>query len=114
MERKLTCIVCPLGCQLTAHLSGREVVKVEGNTCPRGAEYAKNECTNPQRTVTSTVRCENGGLVSVKTDRPIPKEKMTECMAVINKAVAKCPVSIGDVIIADVFGSNIVATQNKP
>ena len=113
MERKLTCIVCPLGCQLTVQLNGREVVKVEGNTCPRGAEYAKNECTNPQRTVTSTVRCAGGGLVSVKTDRPIPKEKMTECMALINGAVAKRPVSIGDVIVSDVFGSNIVATQNK-
>lgn len=114
MERKLTCIVCPLGCQLTVELNGREVVKVEGNTCPRGAEYARNECTNPQRTVTSTVRTEDGGLVSVKTDRPIPKEKMAECMALINKAVAKLPVSIGDVILPDVFGSNIVATQNKP
>ena len=113
MTRELTCIVCPLGCQLTVELNGKEVVKVEGNTCPRGAEYAKNECTNPQRTVTSTVRCEDGSLVSVKTDRPIPKEKMTECMAIINKAVAKCPISIGDVIISDVFGSNIVATQNK-
>lgn len=113
MERKLTCIVCPLGCQLTVQLNGREVVKVEGNTCPRGAEYARNECTNPQRTVTSTVRCENGGLVSVKTDRPIPKEKMSECMQLINKAVAKLPVAIGDVILSDVFGSNIVATQNK-
>ena len=113
MEKKLTCIVCPLGCQLTVQLNGREVVKVEGNTCPRGAEYARNECTNPQRTVTSTVRCENGGLVSVKTDRPIPKEKMSECMQLINKAVAKLPVSIGDVILSDVFGSNIVATQNK-
>ena len=113
MERKLTCIVCPLGCQLKAALKGREVVKVEGNTCPRGAEYAKNECVNPQRTVTSTVRCMGGGLVSVKTDRPIPKEKMAECMTLINSAEAKLPVSIGDVIVPDVFGSNIVATQNK-
>ena len=114
MERKLTCIVCPLGCQLTAHLNGREVVKVEGNTCPRGAEYAKNECTNPQRTVTSTVRAEDGSLVSVKTDRPIPKEKMVACMELINGAVAKLPVRIGDVILENVLGSNIVATQNKP
>lgn len=114
MEKKLTCIVCPLGCQLTVKLNGKEVVEVTGNTCPRGAEYARNECTNPQRTVTSTVRCENGGLVSVKTDRPIPKEKMAECMEIINKAVAKCPISIGDVIVSGVFGSNVVATQNKP
>ena len=50
----------------------------------------------------------------MKTDRPIPKEKMAECMAIINSAVAQCPIAIGDVIISDVFGSNIVATQNKP
>lgn len=113
MERKLTCIVCPLGCEITVKLCGKEVTDITGNTCPRGKEYAQNECTNPQRTVTSTVRCEDGSLVSVKTDRPIPKEKMAECMAFINSAVAKLPVSIGDVILSDVFGSNIVATQNR-
>ena len=113
MERKLTCIICPMGCQLTVQLEGKQVVSITGNTCPRGKVYAENECTDPQRTVTSTVRCTDGSLVSVKTDRPIPKEKMAECMARINQAVAKLPISIGDIIIEDVFGSNIVATQNK-
>lgn len=113
MERKLTCIICPLGCQLTAFLDGTAVTAVEGNTCPRGKEYAENECTNPQRTVTSTVRCADGSLVSVKTDRPIPKDKVSDCMVLINKAVAKLPIAIGDVILDDVFGSKIVATQNK-
>ena len=50
---------------------------------------------------------------SVKTDRPIPKEKITECMALINEAEAKLPIAIGDVIIEDAFGSRIVATQNR-
>lgn len=113
MERKLTCIICPLGCELTVQVEDKKVLDVKGNTCPRGKVYAENECTNPQRTVTSTVRCSDGSLVSVKTDKPIPKEKMAECMLAINGAVAKLPVSIGDVIIEDVFGSNIVATQNK-
>ncbi|MBE6770430.1 MAG: DUF1667 domain-containing protein [Ruminococcaceae bacterium] len=113
MERKLTCIICPLGCELTATLENGEVVSVSGNTCKRGEIYAKNECTNPQRTITSTVRCEDGGLVAVKTDRTIPKEKIEECMKIINAATAKLPVHIGDVIIKDVFGANIVATANK-
>ena len=90
-----------------------KVEKVTGNTCKRGEAYAHNECTNPQRTVTSTVRCTDGSLVSVKTDRPIPKEKITECMALINEAEAKLPIAIGDVIIEDAFGSRIVATQNR-
>lgn len=113
MERKLTCIICPLGCELTVQTEEKNVIDVKGNTCPRGKVYAENECTNPQRTITSTVRCSDGGLVSVKTDKPIPKEKMLECMAVINETVAELPISIGDVIVDDVFGSKIVATQNK-
>lgn len=113
MERKLTCIICPMGCSLTVQTEGKRVLSVTGNTCPRGEEYANNECTNPKRTVTSTVLCSDGSLLPVKTDCPIPKEKMAECMALINNAVAKLPVSIGDVIIEDAFGSKVIATQNK-
>ena len=113
MERTLTCIVCPLGCQIKVELDGKNVLSVTGNTCPKGKEYAETECVNPVRTVTTTMRCADGSLVSVKTDRPIPKEKMADCMATINGAVAKTPLAIGDVILTDVFGSNIVATQNK-
>ena len=36
-----------------------------------------------------------------------------ECMNIINKNVVTLPVHIGDVVIADVFGSNIVVTENK-
>ena len=64
------------------------------------------------RTITSTVRCEDGRVISVKTDRPIPKAKMFECMKMINSATAHLPIHIGDVIIEDVFGSNVVATEN--
>ena len=34
-------------------------------------------------------------------------------MAILNGVTATLPVSIGDVIVEDVFGSKIVATQNK-
>ena len=113
MERELTCIICPLGCELNVKLEEGKVISVSGNTCKRGEIYAKNECTNPQRTITSTLRCEDGSLVPVKTDRPIPKGKIEECMKIINAATAKLPVRVGDIIIKDVFGANIVATANK-
>ena len=113
MKKELTCIACPLGCTITVTLDGKDVISVEGNTCPRGKEYAINECTAPVRTVTTTVRCEDGSLVSVKTSKPIPKENIFDAMRVINSSVAKLPVSVGDVIIEDLFGSSVVATQNK-
>lgn len=113
MKKALTCIVCPMGCSLEIEMEGNKVLSVTGNTCKRGEEYAISECTNPVRTVTSVVRCSNGDMLSVKTDAPIPKEKIEECMKIINSAHPDLPISIGDVIIKDVFGCNIVATQNK-
>lgn len=113
MKRTLTCIVCPLGCTLEVELDGKTVVSVSGHTCPRGKKYAETECTAPTRTVTSTVKCEDGSLIAVKTDRPIPKEHVFDCMQRINAAVASLPVSIGDIILEDVFGCNVIATQNK-
>lgn len=114
-ERNLTCIICPLGCALTVKFDSEgKISDVSGNTCPRGKQYAINECTNPVRTITSTVRCEDGGVVAVKTSKPIPKEKMFEVMKEINGITAGANVRIGDVILKNVCGTDadIIATAN--
>ena len=112
--RDLICIVCPKGCPMKVTLEGKEILNVEGFTCPRGKQYAINECTSPMRTVTSTVRTSGGGVVAVKTDKTIPKELMFDCMKEINKAVATLPVRIGDVLIENLLGTgaNVVITAN--
>lgn len=112
-ERELTCIVCPRGCQLKVTLEGGRVASVSGNICKRGKEYAINECTNPVRVVTSTVKVSDGGVVACKTDRAIPKDKVFECMKAINALTVELPVCVGDVVIEDIFGANVVITQNK-
>lgn len=112
--RELTCIICPKGCALKAQLDENgKVLEVTGNTCKRGAEYAENECTNPMRTVTSTMRCSDGTVIPVKTTVPIPKGDIYKCMDLINKGVVNLPVHIGDIVISDVFGSDIVVTENR-
>ena len=113
MKRTLTCIACPLGCTLSIELDGKNVVSVDGNTCPRGKDYAISECTSPVRTVTSTVKCENGELVPVKTSKPIPKDKVFDAVNEINKLVAKLPIMVGDILINDLFGADVVATMQK-
>ena len=66
-KRELTCIVCPRGCSLVVELDDNgAVMSVSGNICKRGNAYANDECTNPMRVVTSTVRCEDGRVVAVK------------------------------------------------
>ncbi|MBQ1998185.1 MAG: DUF1667 domain-containing protein [Spirochaetales bacterium] len=79
----------------------------------RGKKYAEDEVICPRRTVTSTVKCEDGGVVAVKTRETIEKEKMFECMEKINSVVASLPVKIGDVILSDICGTDIIATQNR-
>ena len=90
------------------------ILGIAGNTCPRGKTYAQSECTHPVRTVTSTVMCEGGAIISVKTASPVPKEKMFDVIAAINSHLAPSSVRIGDVIIENVAdtGISIVATSN--
>lgn len=114
--RNLTCIVCPKGCELTVTFGAAgEIEKIEGYTCKRGEEYARNECTHPVRTVTSTVKTESGRTIAVKTDAPIPKELIFDAMKEIN--AVRVPdgrdVAIGDVIISNVCGTgvSVVATS---
>ncbi len=114
MTRELTCIVCPKGCQLKAELENGSITDVTGFTCPRGKQYAIDECTHPMRTVTSTVRTQTGEVVPVKTSHTIPKELMFDLMKEINGAVVPLPAHIGDVVIANVLGTgaDVVVTAN--
>ena len=111
---ELTCIVCPVGCALRVEQTdGGEVVSVAGNTCPRGAAYGKDEVLHPVRTLTTTVRVRGAErLLPVKTDRPIPKEKLFEAMKQVNALLIDAPVKIGDVLLPDLFGAKLVAAAD--
>lgn len=114
MTRNLTCIVCPMGCQITVELDGaKRVVSVNGHTCKRGEQYANTECTAPRRTLTTTVAVEGGGVISVKTDGTVPKELMLECMALINGVRVAPDIPLGTIVIENILdtGINVVTTK---
>jgi CxxC motif-containing protein len=111
MIKKLTCIECPIGCEVEVTLEDGKVVSVKGNSCPRGKLYAEAEVVCPKRVVTSTVRAENGQIIPVKTDRPVRKDAIFEVMAKINGTVCKLPVAIGDVLVENICDdANLVVT----
>ena len=113
MKRDLICIVCPRGCSMQVELEDNKVLSVTGNACKRGEQYAVDECTHPTRMVTSLVRVTNrkDTMVSVKTAAPIPKDNIFDLMALINAATVEAPVSIGDVILKDVYGTDVIVTK---
>ena len=115
-ERKLTCIICPRGCSLVVTLADDGAVSdVVGNACRRGVDYAVAECTHPVRTVTSTVRCEDGSVVPVKTSAPIPKELVFAAMKEINSVCYSGEVSVGLAVIDNLLdtGASVVITGEK-
>ena len=112
MERQLVCIVCPKGCRLKVVLEGKKVLSVSGNTCKRGTDYAESECTDPRRSVTTTVVCDNMEQLPVKTEGTVRKEDVIKCVKALKSVVAKTPVKIGDVIVEELCGTRIIAAAN--
>ena len=115
MTRNLTCIVCPMGCQLSVELDeSKNVISVSGHTCKRGEAYANTECTAPRRTITTTVAVRGGGVASVKTDNTVPKELIFECMKEINRVTVEPDGLLGDIVIENILGTgvNVVLTRN--
>lgn len=111
--RDMTCIICPRGCTLTVELEDQKVLSVKGNACKRGKDYAVAECTAPTRTLTTTVMTESGEVVAVKSNKPVPKALLFDCMREINECIAPTSVKQGDVVIANLLdtGADIVVTS---
>ncbi len=114
--REMTCICCPVGCQLTVKRTAAGQVTVTGNTCKRGADYGEKELVNPTRIVTSTVRVADrpDAVLPVKTAMDIPKGKIMECMEALAEVVVTLPVKVGDIVLENAAdtGVNIVATRD--
>ncbi len=112
---RILCIICPMGCEITVRLRDGEVVSVEGARCPRGRDYAVEEIKSPKRVVMSVIKCRGGDLptVSVKTDKPVPKDRIWDIMEVLSSTEVDAPVEVGQVIVENVLGLgvNIVATR---
>lgn len=116
--KNLTCIRCPLGCDLEVTIEGNEVTDVKGFGCKRGVDYAHKEILNPTRTLTTTLPLINGQIrmVPVKTKEDVAKSKLEDCLAVLAEVNVEAPVTVGDVIVANVAdtGVDIVATRTIP
>jgi len=114
MKKEIICTVCPMGCHIMVEGEGDTITSVEGYTCKRGEEYARNEFAHPVRIVTSTARTtsQKTPLVPVRSASPVPKEKLMDCMTEIRKLKVTLPVKTYDVLIENICGTgiNIVAT----
>jgi len=117
-KRKLICISCPVGCELTVTIDNGKIVDVDGNACKLGVDYAEQEIFDPRRMVATTVKVKNGflPLVPVYTENPVPKPMIKDVLVEIRKVEVEAPVAINDIVIENVLdtGINVIASRNMP
>ena len=106
--KDIRCIICPTGCLVHVENINGELI-IEGHSCKRGEVYAKDEFIAPKRILTTTMRVENGflPLVPVRSDKPMPKDKLVETLKEIAKNQPKAPIKMGDILIENVLELNI-------
>jgi len=112
--REIVCLICPNSCVMKVYLEDKKILRIEGNMCPRGEEYAKQEIIQPKRVVISVIKVRGGDMptVSVKTENPVPKSCIPKIMKLLSRIELDAPVSMGQVVIKDICGTNIVATRD--
>ena len=114
-EREITCIICPNGCRMRVLFDPKEIREVKHALCPKGWDYARDEIFHPVRILTTTVKVENGELplVSVRSDKPLPKRMLREAVKTLAKITLQAPVGFHQVIVENFSGTgaNILATR---
>lgn len=107
IKRSMTCILCPMGCTLLTEQEENGEIRVSGNSCPRGAVYARSELTAPVRSLTTTVRHEDGTMIPVRSAAPIPKELLLPAVRQLAALTLRGRVEMGQVLIEDLCGCGV-------
>ena len=112
---RLTCVLCPIGCELELFKDPGPELQVLGNQCDKGVPFALEEVLHPKRNLATSVPIEGSAsrLVSVRLSGPVPRELIFPILAEIVKLRPKAPVRRGQVLVADVLGSgvDVIATR---
>ena len=117
-KRTLTCINCPLGCQIEVILDGGTVQSITGNTCKRGAEYAAKGSHAPDTHRHNLCRRDwqqNRRAHRQLQDRVRYSEGEDLCRHRRARGLTfPAPVRIGDVLLPDAAGTGvpIIATKH--
>ena len=111
--------MCPLACRVTVTIDDKcDITGTTNYLCKQGKEYAIAECKFPGRILTTTVLTEGSPhkLLPVRTDKPIPKDRLMEVMYSLSQIRVKPPIKMGQVIVSDIkkLGVDVVATDELP
>ena len=112
---RLTCVLCPVGCELEVRRDGSTEVEVSGNQCDKGIPFAVEEVLHPRRNLATSIPIRNAAakMVSVRLSGRVPREMIFPILAEIARLRPEAPVRRGQVLIAGVLGTgvDVIATR---
>ena len=112
---RLTCVLCPVGCELEVRKDAAGELQIQGNQCDKGIPFAVEEVLYPKRNLATSVpvRGTTAKMVSVRLSDRVPREMIFPILAEIAKLRPEVPVCRGQVLIADVLGTgvDVIATR---
>lgn len=119
MKGEFLCVVCPNGCTIDAEFTDKKppkLIAAEGQRCQRGLDWVTQEIEKPMRTIASSVLVRNGDFLtaSVRTDKPIPLDKVMKVVEEIRALCLDAPLRSGEVVIEQPLGvdTNIIVTRS--
>jgi len=114
MIDRLTCILCPVGCELETERTA-DGLQVRGNQCEKGIGFAEEEILHPMRNLATSVplRGTASQMVSVRLSGPVPRDKIFPILAEIGKLRPKPPIRRGLVLIPNVLGTGVDVVSTR-
>jgi CxxC motif-containing protein len=118
-ENEIICIMCPLACQITVTMDAQgNITDVANYSCKQGKEYAIAECKFPGRVLTTTVLTEGSAnpLLPVRTNKPVPKDRLMDVMHSLSQVKVKPPIKMKQVLVSNIakIGVDVVSTDALP
>lgn len=115
--QEIICIECPLACRIRLTLDDTgEIVEFADYQCKMGKKYAEQEYKAPRRVLTTTVRTAGSArpLLPVRSDRPVPKDMLRQCVRFLASISVKPQLRMGDVVASNILGTgaDIICTDD--
>jgi CxxC motif-containing protein len=109
MKKTVTCTICPNGCEIEVNYTTREDAALTGHRCKRGITYAIDECFEPKRTFTSSVKISGTDrrVLPVRTIGPIPKDMIMTAAEAVSDMALTVPVKCGEVLAENFLGTDV-------
>ncbi|HSQ79492.1 MAG TPA: DUF1667 domain-containing protein, partial [Candidatus Bathyarchaeia archaeon] len=84
---RLTCVLCPVGCELEVAKDAAGDIQVIGNQCDKGIPFALEEVLRPKRNLATSVPIAGttSRMVSVRLTGPVPRDLVFPILAEIAK-----------------------------